>query len=556
MAKNDNTYELGIVNAGAVSGGAYGAGVLDFLFEALEEWEKCRSTGGVPNHRVVIKALAGTSAGAIGNALAAIHPWHPIEPVRDLVDARGHGQSDPKKNPAWARNELYRTWVQDIDIAQMLDPSDIARRRSALSLLNSDPLTDIAEKLIDRLHNASRLAQPRPYIAEELDIYFCVTNTRGVRYIIDMIDGDPALRGHGMVTHEDYLAFKLSGLGQGAAGNRVADEPHIRLGPPKDGVDNWRLLAAAALASSAFPIGLAARPVTVPGTSYDQRLFVMPADPRQDNSCTKPGRIKPAETMPEDYRYWAMDGGVGNNEPLEFARRSLSGIGGRNPRSGEEADRAVLMIDPFPDEDPLPSFGLQPSLIENAKKLLSLSVANTRFKAEELALAVDETVYSRFLIAPTRKDNGKKIVGRRAIAGGGLAGFSAFLDARFRMHDFQLGRRNCKQFLRKHLTVKATNPLVKDWATKNNIHGDVPLIPLCGTAAQDVAPFPWPRLSDRLSERLADAVRQRAEPLVDQVLQELDLGFLVELMAEPFLVDKVVDTVEKQLDGFQKEWGL
>jgi len=45
-------FQLGLVLAGAISAGAYTAGVLDFLFQALSEWEKDRGKPGVPNHRV------------------------------------------------------------------------------------------------------------------------------------------------------------------------------------------------------------------------------------------------------------------------------------------------------------------------------------------------------------------------------------------------------------------------------------------------------------------------------------------------------------------------
>ena len=34
------SFELGLVMAGAISAGAYTAGVVDFLLQALEEWEK------------------------------------------------------------------------------------------------------------------------------------------------------------------------------------------------------------------------------------------------------------------------------------------------------------------------------------------------------------------------------------------------------------------------------------------------------------------------------------------------------------------------------------
>jgi len=40
MADNKNVYEIGLAMAGAISAGAYAAGVVDFLFQALHEWVK------------------------------------------------------------------------------------------------------------------------------------------------------------------------------------------------------------------------------------------------------------------------------------------------------------------------------------------------------------------------------------------------------------------------------------------------------------------------------------------------------------------------------------
>ena len=37
---SDRTFELGLVMAGAISAGAYSAGVADFLFEALDAYEE------------------------------------------------------------------------------------------------------------------------------------------------------------------------------------------------------------------------------------------------------------------------------------------------------------------------------------------------------------------------------------------------------------------------------------------------------------------------------------------------------------------------------------
>jgi hypothetical protein len=48
MADNKNVYEIGLAMAGAISAGAYSAGVVDFLFQALHEWELAN---GIRPHR-------------------------------------------------------------------------------------------------------------------------------------------------------------------------------------------------------------------------------------------------------------------------------------------------------------------------------------------------------------------------------------------------------------------------------------------------------------------------------------------------------------------------
>src|SRR3974390_2880921 len=68
-------FQIGLTMSGAISAGAYTAGVLDFLIEALDAWEDARNgpdADTVPNHRVGIKVMSGASAGAITAAVSAI----------------------------------------------------------------------------------------------------------------------------------------------------------------------------------------------------------------------------------------------------------------------------------------------------------------------------------------------------------------------------------------------------------------------------------------------------------------------------------------------------
>ena len=38
-----NEFQIGLAMSGAISAGAYTAGVFDFLIQALDEWEKARN---------------------------------------------------------------------------------------------------------------------------------------------------------------------------------------------------------------------------------------------------------------------------------------------------------------------------------------------------------------------------------------------------------------------------------------------------------------------------------------------------------------------------------
>src|SRR5690349_1151112 len=77
----DTPFEIGLVMAGAISAGAYTAGVIDFLIEALDEWEAAKrharenpddpKSRECPMHEVKIKVMAGASAGGMTAAIAA-----------------------------------------------------------------------------------------------------------------------------------------------------------------------------------------------------------------------------------------------------------------------------------------------------------------------------------------------------------------------------------------------------------------------------------------------------------------------------------------------------
>ena len=63
---SEEPFEIGLVMAGAVSAGAYTAGVIDFLIEALDEWQRLKDTNApaAPKHAVQLKVFVGRSSSA------------------------------------------------------------------------------------------------------------------------------------------------------------------------------------------------------------------------------------------------------------------------------------------------------------------------------------------------------------------------------------------------------------------------------------------------------------------------------------------------------------
>src|SRR4051812_10764820 len=66
-------FQIGLVMAGAVSAGAYTAGVVDFLIQALDQWHEGKRGDDprCPRHNVSLKVMAGASAGGMSAAIAA-----------------------------------------------------------------------------------------------------------------------------------------------------------------------------------------------------------------------------------------------------------------------------------------------------------------------------------------------------------------------------------------------------------------------------------------------------------------------------------------------------
>jgi len=567
-------YHLGISMAGAVSAGAYTAGVLTQLFETLDAWYKYKSTGitfttadgevvhikpeEMPMHEISVDAFSGASAGSMCTALLAV--------------CLAEGSFD----------RLYETWVKKVDLQPMLTTSDIAGKEAKLySLFNAAVIEEIAEGITTFVHDP---AKPwPPYLLEQIDMYLTLTNLEGVPNGLSYSSASTA--NQFIQNYADYRRFTLnkpgSVLGVPPDSNKL--DPAAKTSAA--GVQTWTDLVHASVASGAFPFGLKPKTLSRRKEEYDKREWYF-------NYQQKPG-TKPeptyissawAEGTPDVINFQYVDGGVMNNEPFELVRRRIAINQGlwRNKTEGNEAAAGVLMVDPFPSSAP----GISGSLIKEMPEVPQLfpllfgSMRNQAlFSQDLLYAALDPAVYSRFLVSPTRYEliEGTYTPAAEPLASAILGAFGGFIDESFRNHDYLLGRRNAYDFMRSHFSLPVSNPIVDyvggdvlmekyqkaGWVhlLKNSQDVDeqhmliIPVIPANAKAAdgntilkEPVYPV-WPEVSPARLEKLRGLAYQRFERILDVYIDKFTDSWFSE-KAFNIAVDKFI-LKEK---WFNKKW--
>ena len=352
-------FQLGITMAGAISAGAYSGGVFDMLFEVLEAWQQAKDAGeDVPKHAVVVPVISGASAGSITGAigLVALADKEAGYPESRVYDGVGTVTTRLPR--------LYGTWVTGPRfVAQgngdaLLGQADL--KDGVYSVLDTTILDRIAERAVAGF--ATRA--PRKYLSEGVHLFVTVSNLQGVPYTIPFAGGDET-SAYVMTSHADRVHFSVRGVGSTQLASAWADpDPALPLDvaslvgdPAPHAGGAWRGFIDATLGSSAFPVGLRARPLPeMPMAHLAARQW--PITSTRDG----PGRfhLPPADgwtgtgtngTATIGRR--VVDGGVIDNEPFELARWTLMETPpASNKRLPHEADRAVLMIDPFPSARP------------------------------------------------------------------------------------------------------------------------------------------------------------------------------------------------------------
>jgi hypothetical protein len=604
---NSDTFYIGITMAGAISAGAYTAGVLDVLLEALDLHNARQAEGEAhswsgehkhhPRHKVVLRVISGTSAGGVSAGLA----------VAGLVDARRTGDSPDgleirEKTPtthtshddkaytysySYTLKPLHDVWIEKLDLYRpagddgpergFLTVGDLDEGH-VVSALNTSHIDDAASAALKKI---SYKGGTYRFIASDLDLFLTTTNLQGVTYRVGFSDDGGDKNSHSMAQHSTVRHFRVRGLGTsdlpspwleawqdcGVSLPLVKDREIPFDGPdPKwadvANADNWIRFKNAAVATGAFPVGLAPRVIRARAAAFgianDAGCATGGAWPINQKptpeTCPKPVLNNPDDPAAEEVtsesaiNYVAVDGGVANNEPFELARYTLrqaiadeDGVPiethagdkflASNPRGPKQATCTVLMIDPFPEGPTFTPLSLEDAhaltaMVPAAAKLVPALINQARFKPGELIEATNRDVFSRYLLAPSRSgrpgDPDRKL-GAQAIASGCFGGFGGFFDHAFRAHDYMLGQRNARSFLKRRLVLhkehETYGPLFADAAEidPDNRPGMIRVID-AGEAffSREINPLPlppWPRIS----QKRLDPILEKAETRVRDV---------------------------------------
>lgn len=567
--EKENTFKLCITMAGAVSAGAYTAGVLDYLIETLDLWEKAKEKNKslgtthpdydhtIPMHQVELDVISGSSAGGISGSLTF------------MALADKHFKSYNKDNPTGENNIFYKSWVdmgnttESSTVDKLLENSDLKEFGEVRSLLNTQAIDIIADEAL-----AIREQREIPkYASDSLDVILTTTNLRGINFRVNFDDsGRDTSKGTVITNHGGFFRYKLKNVNYPVGIPKKEDELYYVL----DISDEIHLqyLKDATLSTAAFPIGLKSREVAISAEyikRYPKYLF------------NKSKGIEPLLPEGEIYKFNSVDGGVINNEPYGIGLKVLRE---KNPKSIENCKYGVIMIDPFPNKDhDTPESGS--SIMSIAGGLLKALRNQVMFNQDGILEALDMTDRTKFLIEPIRKieKNGEWVRPKNDLAAAPIGGFAGFLSRDFREHDFQLGRKNCQTFLRYYFAVDSEDiekrlSIIPNSAIKDRYEFSVPAMDSNGKKFFPIIPdmrvlrnfdnqvdkvnygkdaeielFPYPKLSfSDFEKRYKGKIKDRIGLIVRYLVKNNFLSFLANFFYTKNAGYKFVkEAIEKEL---------
>ena len=464
-------FHIGLVMAGAVSAGAYTGGVMDYLFETLDLWERAKtaklkgeSIDGidmdlVPMHQVVIDAIGGTSAGGMTTAMGALYALEGrVEPIQQVV------KSDTRTG-----NIFYDSWVQLEDtgetkkttLEKMLETDDL--ETGFTSLLNSRFIDSIANREFSVTGDLdAQMSRLPSYISQELEMLIAHSMLRGIPLEVSfpnsMKVGSRSAPTHTTFEHFMMSHFKLS--------KQKPPESYLWLNPyDRDALMHMK---ESAKATGAFPVGLQYRMFdkTQFSTSYLKAIVKRilfrdfgKDDPESDLNPHEKVTIN-WDNFPEDFKTATVDGGAINNEVYaEVGSIVRARVEQKQSLDPNLANYAVVMIDPFPDrpasKEKNSKYRYPKGLFQVIPEIIGMLWDQSKVKRHEI-IEQNTTDHFRSVIFPVKYDDTTGKALSHPIASESLGAFGGFISKAFREHDFHLGRNNARNFIRYWFSLKCS----------------------------------------------------------------------------------------------------
>lgn len=474
--EDDQKFYVGLTMAGAVSAGCYTAGVMDYLFEILDLWEKGKNGKlpeewgdeiykYIPKHEVVIDVMGGASAGGMATVMSALYALKgEINPVKDANNI------ESAKN-----NILYDSWVLMGDqinnkekIFEKTLSNDDLKGNKIISLLNSKFIDDICDFAFNS--NPTKTINKPSYISDRLEILLSQTMLRSVALPIDFSTPFGSLNikkdnpKYNTFEHFVISHFKLDY----DYTNLLHKDFYLPFEPFSDNKYN-ETLKLATKATGAFPIGLEFRKFFNEEFSVkymennSKKLLFNTLDPTK--IPTEPEIIF---NVNDPFKFIGIDGGAINNEPIGEVLNVLK------DRYGEKKDKndidrfGLIMIDPFPNHAVDNSEDHPNDIFSAISPILGTLQDQSRLKRREM-VEFHTKKYLRGEIYPVRyKSN--NVLEEHHIACSSAFAFGGFLDIKFRHHDFFLGRDNARNFFKVYFSFEYdpennnVHPIHRNWS--------------------------------------------------------------------------------------------
>ncbi|GAB4524107.1 MAG: hypothetical protein Tsb0014_02260 [Pleurocapsa sp.] len=449
--------KLAVVITGAVSLGSYEAGVMYEILEAIALHNEKNKDND--SEKIEIDVITGASAGGMTACLLAqhllcgdqsrdlrfnnvpfiwllLHEINCIAGILFLCESPNLSLRDPYENP------LYKAWVKDVDIKQLLevDPKD-----HKFSLLQSGVVENIGKKYLQ--DNPSIQNPKHPAAASEIRIGIAMSNLNGYEYNIDKPEPTQGTTNFSYTRYQDQFV---------CLAKREDNEVTLREMTLLENGDqdiwhdfrdtDWVELREVGLSSGAFPFAFKPRKIR--------------RDGGKTNIAGKKNRFSQRSGD-----FWYVDGGVFENEPLGMAQQLVAQIDDEDDKGISQADRYYLLV--APGERTLPENPqLKPVKISsrfwqflfnintNACNLgfilfwqESLKLDLLKTGSALLSSIFQQARFQEWIVKGIKKPVISITANDFELLGDVFSAFAGFLEEKFRAYDYNIGREFAKAAL-------------------------------------------------------------------------------------------------------------